>query len=80
MATYSIILVWKIPWTEESGGPQSMGSQRVLSIFFLAIKKGSTVKICFSNKYLMLPLWEITVLYSFFFPNPPQHLPLAHDL
>ena len=29
MATHSIILVWKIPWTEESGGPQSMGLQRV---------------------------------------------------
>ena len=26
MATHSSILAWKIPWTEESGGPQSMGS------------------------------------------------------
>ena len=29
MATHSIILVWKIPWTEEAGGLQSMGSQTV---------------------------------------------------
>ena len=29
MTTHSSILVWKIPWTEESGRPQSMGSQRV---------------------------------------------------
>ena len=29
MATYSSILAWRIPWTEEPGGPQSMGSQRV---------------------------------------------------
>ena len=29
MATHSSILVWRIPWTEESGGLQSMGSQRV---------------------------------------------------
>ena len=28
-ATHSSILDWKIPWTEEPGGPQSMGSQRV---------------------------------------------------
>ena len=28
MASYSSILAWEIPWTEESGGPQSMGSQR----------------------------------------------------
>ena len=29
MATHSSILVWRIPWTEESGRLQSMGSQRV---------------------------------------------------
>ena len=28
MATYSSILAWRIPWTEEPGGLQSMGSQR----------------------------------------------------
>ena len=29
MATHSSILVWKMPWMEEPGGLQSMGSQRV---------------------------------------------------
>ena len=29
MATHSSILFWRTPWTEESGGLQSMGSQRV---------------------------------------------------
>ena len=29
MATHSSILAWKIPWTEEPGGLQFMGSQRV---------------------------------------------------
>ena len=29
MATCSSILAWEIPWTEEPGGLQSMGSQRV---------------------------------------------------
>ena len=29
MATHSSILVWRIPWTEEPGGLQSIGSQRV---------------------------------------------------
>ena len=28
MITHSSILVWKIPWTKEPGGLQSMGSQR----------------------------------------------------
>ena len=29
MATHSRTFAWKIPWTEEPGGLQSMGSQRV---------------------------------------------------
>ena len=29
MATHSSILAWRIPWTEEPGGPQFMGLQRV---------------------------------------------------
>ena len=29
MATHSSILAWKIPWTEEPGGLQPIGSQRV---------------------------------------------------
>ena len=29
MTTHSSILAWRIPWTEEAGGLQSMGSQRV---------------------------------------------------
>ena len=29
MATHSSLLAWEIPWTEEPGGLQSMGSQRV---------------------------------------------------
>ena len=28
MASYSSILAWSIPWTEEPGKPLSMGSQR----------------------------------------------------
>ena len=27
VATQSSILAWEVPWTEEPGGPQSMGSQ-----------------------------------------------------
>ena len=29
MATHSSILAWRIPWTEESGGLQYIGLQRV---------------------------------------------------
>ena len=30
MAAHSSILAWRIPWTEEPGGLQSMGLQRVI--------------------------------------------------
>ena len=29
MATHASILTWRLPWTEEPGGLQSMGSKRV---------------------------------------------------
>ena len=29
MAAHSSVLAWRIPWTEEPGGLQSLGSQRV---------------------------------------------------
>ena len=32
MATYSSILAWRIPWTEEPGGRRPRGSQRVDTI------------------------------------------------
>ena len=48
MATHPSTLAWKIPWTEEPGGLQSMGSQRVrndcsdlahMSFIFLCLKQ-----------------------------------------
>ena len=33
VAAHSSILAWKIPWTDEPGGLQSMGLQRVRSSF-----------------------------------------------
>ena len=32
MATHSSILAWRITWTEEPGGPQSMGSQSQIQL------------------------------------------------
>ena len=40
MATHSSILAWRIPWTEESGGLQSTGSQswtRLSDFTFLSL-------------------------------------------
>ena len=29
VAAHSIVSAWRVPWTEEPGGPQSLGLQRV---------------------------------------------------
>ena len=51
MATHSSILAWKTPWTEVSGRPQSMGSQRVQSIQNISCHKGPSS--CFLQWYLL---------------------------
>ena len=54
MATHSSILAWRIPWTEEPGRLQPMGSQRVghkeqLSALKIINEKGRP---CLENKML----------------------------
>ena len=47
MATHSSILAWRIPWTEEPGGLQCLGSQRIrlkhhsMHAFLLLLQDGS---------------------------------------
>ena len=45
MATHSSILAWKIPWAEEPGGLQSMGSRRVGHDFTFTIKGNTIIKV-----------------------------------
>ena len=71
MTTHSSILAWKIPWTEEPGRLQAMGSQRVrhdwetsLSFFFLGKHKMTGLKSLFP-----LHDWHLEFLissYSFY--------------
>ena len=44
MATYSSILAWRIPWTEEPGGLQSMGSQSRTQLSNLSTAQGPLEK------------------------------------
>ena len=58
MATHSSILAWKIPWTEEPGGLQSMESQRVRhnsGTEHASTRKLSTGKKCSRVKNLQGP-------------------------
>ena len=42
MATHFSILAWEIPWTEEPGGLQSMGSQRQTQLSTVQYSKKQT--------------------------------------
>ena len=48
METHSGILAWRIPWTEESDGLQSTGSQRVRQdrVTFTSLSLGLTMHLC----------------------------------
>ena len=64
MATHSSIIAWEIPWTEEPGGLQSMGLQRVGHD--LAIK--TTVRNAFlTNISIVFDSFFLCVCVSFFF-------------
>ena len=60
MATHSSTLAWKIPWTEEPGRLQSMGSQRVGLDWVTSLSFTSSVWGCWFFHML-------TILFSFFF-------------
>ena len=62
MATHSSILAWKIPWTEEPGGLQSMGSQRV---------GYDKLRLCEEGKE---SLWQFSLRFFFFFFFGVDHL------
>ena len=47
MATYSSILAWRVPWTEEHGGLQSRGSQRVRHDFATKQQQINNVQVIF---------------------------------
>ena len=53
MATHSSILAWKIAWTEEAGGLQSMGLQRVRhnwAHLLLLLSRFSHVRLCVTHR------------------------------
>ena len=77
MATHSSITAWEIPWTEESGGLQSMGSVQVFrhdfvtNIFyrFILILTHSivyyTYKIFFDYKPSALRKFFLSIMFEF---------------
>ena len=56
MATHSSIFAWKIPWTDEPGGLQPMGSQRVRHDWM-------STNTCFSDQFRKQYLWHSMPFY-----------------
>ena len=52
MVTHSSILAWEIPWTEKSGGLESMGSQKV-GHDYTHVSSLETILLIFQPEYLL---------------------------
>ena len=61
MATHSSIFAWKIPWTEETGRLQSMGSQRVGHSWMASLH----IPMCFSYLTTTVPSIMLSPLQQF---------------
>ena len=59
MTTHSSILAWKIPWTEEPGGLQSMGLQELGATERL--NKNKVVLSPFSSSFVQFPRYADSI-------------------
>ena len=66
MATHSSILVWRIPWREEPGGPQSMGSQSVRHDWATSLSR-----VLLNIRQLIIPV--LRTAFTFFFQHIFMH-------
>ena len=75
MATHSSILAWRIPWTEEPGGLQSMGLQELDTTWHLnhhhvtrsdLFATGSLYRLTISSHFPH-PLWFLPEYFEVFF-------------
>ena len=68
MATHSSVLPWRIPWTEEPGGLQSMGSQRVrhdrATSLSLSLPKRNKTTQPEKDAFYLISHLQISPLYS----------------
>ena len=83
MATHSSILAWRIPWTEEPGGLQSMGSQRVENdlvskhtCWYTEIQLVSHTAVTTSN---VAKFTSVLIICLLFYTNKSGHLEKKKD-
>ena len=61
MVTHSSIPAWEIPWTEQPGGPQSKGSQRVVHTLAIKQQKQHNIINLMESIYMILNFLIITL-------------------
>ena len=69
MATHSSILAWRIPWTEEPGGLQSTGSQRVGHVW--ATKRSASQRLLYLWHPGLVAPWHVGSSRT----RDPTHIP-----
>ena len=67
MATHSSTLAWKIPWVEEPGRLQSMGSQRVSLVLVNQIDEEKNTQVNISLLGYILQPYHVCVTSMFYF-------------
>ena len=68
MATYSSILAWRIPWTEEPGGLQFMGPQNwdtTEQLTFSLLVNSYPLRSCLSSQISAISLLHLLLLFCF---------------
>ena len=93
MATHSSILAWKIPWTEEPGGLQSMGSQESnmiqqlnhtpsmnMDYLFIQFFLISIIRVAHQASLSITNYWSLLKLMSIESVMPSNHLILCRPL
>ena len=78
MATHSSILAWRIPWTEEPGGLQSTGSQRVGHDWAISLTYSCLTSLYSRNqhniiKQLTVSQFSCSVMSDSLWPRRLQH-------
>ena len=80
MVTHASILVWRIPWTEEPGGLQSMGSHRVRHYIATKQQQGLKKPLAEGDGFLSRPRQGFLSGRQNSKDNPLKSLPLSSSI
>jgi len=78
MAAYSNILVWRIPWTEERGGLQAMGSHINVYIIISICQRVVKVKDVIHMKKFRTDNWHLPLIFTYSLIRD-LYIPIIHE-